>query len=64
VLFLVDRKTIEFNQKSSVVAAKHGAGRRAFNWIVKSPPIEGRDLTAIPLRVASLNPESHAKNDE
>ncbi|MGB7445048.1 MAG: RRXRR domain-containing protein [Coleofasciculaceae cyanobacterium] len=31
---------------------------------VKSPPVEGVDLTAIPLRVASLNPESHANHDE
>ncbi|HEY9633917.1 MAG TPA: hypothetical protein V6D14_10950, partial [Coleofasciculaceae cyanobacterium] len=27
-------------------------------------PIEGVDLTAIPLRVASPKPESHAKSDE
>lgn len=51
-------------QKSSVVAAKHKVDRRAFNWIVKSSPIEGVDLTAIPLRVASPKPEPHAKSDD
>ena len=56
-------------QKSPVVEALHGVNRRAFNWIVKSPrevlhlgrpqdrtrsPIEGVDLTAIPLHPAPL----------
>ncbi|MEQ8469103.1 MAG: hypothetical protein RIC07_36715, partial [Coleofasciculus sp. E1-EBD-02] len=59
-------KKVRLLQRSTGLIVRRQAKSkcRACDWIVKSPLVGRVDLTSIPLRVASLNPESHEIYDE